>query len=232
MENTFEIISHHTYLSEICSIFATELTIMPTQSSIISKQISELDAGTVFFSSDLSDTGIKPSVIQKVLERETNAGKIMRLGQGIYYRPKVDDVYGLGVIYPSLEDVARRLAERDAVRIEPTGANAANLLGLSTQVPMNLCFLTDGRTKEIKMNNGRTLKFIHAPLKNFTFTNRTLMLLTFALKEIGKDHVLPEQTERIKKLLANIPLEQTKVDLKLMPAWIRNYILSFYDKVL
>ena len=202
---------------------------MPTQSSIISKQISGLEAGTVFFSSDLSDIGVKSSLIQKVLERETNAGRIMRLGQGIYYMPKVDDVYGLGIIYPSLEEIARRLAERDKVRIEPTGANAANLLGLSTQVPMNLCFLTDGSSKEIKMNNGRTLKFIHAPLKNFTFTNRTLMLITFALKEIGKDNILSEQTDRIRKLLANIPLEQTKVDLKLMPAWIRNYILTFYD---
>lgn len=217
------------YLSEICCIFATQLTIMPTQSSIISKQISGLEAGTVFFSSDLSDTGVKSSLIQKVLERETNAGRIMRLGQGIYYMPKVDDVYGLGIIYPSLEEIARRLAERDKVRIEPTGANAANLLGLSTQVPMNLCFLTDGSSKEIKMSNGRTLKFIHAPLKNFTFTNRTLMLITFALKEIGKDNILSEQTDRIRKLLANIPLEQTKVDLKLMPAWIRNYILTFYD---
>lgn len=205
---------------------------MPTQSSIISKQISGLEAGTVFFSSDLSDTGVKSPLIQKVLERETNAGRIMRLGQGIYYKPKVDDVYGLGVIYPSLEEIARRLAERDKVRIEPTGANAANLLGLSTQVPMNLCFLTDGSSKEIKMSNGRTLKFIHAPLKNFTFTNRTLMLITFALKEIGKDNIQPEQTDRIRKLLANIPLEQAKVDLKLMPAWIRNFILSFYDKVL
>lgn len=186
----------------------------------------------MFFSSDLSDTGVKSSLIQKVLERETNAGRIMRLGQGIYYMPKVDEVYGLGIIYPSLEEIARRLAERDKVRIEPTGANAANLLGLSTQVPMNLCFLTDGSSKEIKMSNGRTLKFIHAPLKNFTFTNRTLMLITFALKEIGKDNILPEQTDRIRKLLANIPLEQTKVDLKLMPAWIRNFILSFYDKVL
>lgn len=217
------------YLSEICCIFATQLTIMPTQSSIISKQISRLEAGTVFFSSDLSDTGVKSSLIQKVLERETNAGRILRLGQGIYYMPKVDDVYGLGIIYPSLEEIARRLAERDKVRIEPTGANAANLLGLSTQVPMNLCFLTDGSSKEIKMSNGRTLKFIHAPLKNFTFTNRTLMLITFALKEIGKDNILSEQTDRIRKLLANIPLEQTKVDLKLMPAWIRNYILTFYD---
>lgn len=216
-------------MSEICCIFATKLTIMPTQSSIISKQISGLEAGTVFFSSDLSDIGVKSSLIQKVLERETNAGRIMRLGQGIYYMPKVDDVYGLGIIYPSLEEIARRLAERDKVRIEPTGANAANLLGLSTQVPMNLCFLTDGSSKEIKMNNGRTLKFIHAPLKNFTFTNRTLMLITFALKEIGKDNILSEQTDRIRKLLANIPLEQTKVDLKLMPAWIRNYILTFYD---
>ena len=204
---------------------------MPTQSSIISKQISGLEAGTVFFSSDLSDTGVKSPLIQKVLERETNAGRIMRLGQGIYYKPKVDDVYGLGIIYPSLEEIARRLAERDKVRIEPTGANAANLLGLSTQVPMNLCFLTDGSSKEIKMSNGRTLKFIHAPLKNFTFTNRTLMLITFALKEIGKDNIQPEQTDRIRKLLANIPLEQAKVDLKLMPAWIRNFILSFYDKV-
>lgn len=205
---------------------------MTTYSNIVKQRISKMEKGTVFFPSDLSDTGVRPSVIQKTLERAAVADVIVRLGQGIYYVPKMDDKYGLGMLYPSYEVVAQRIAERDSCHIIPTGAYAANLLGLSTQVPMNLLYLTDGTSKSIKLKNGKVIKFKHTSPKRMSYKNRTLMMLVLALEDIGKDNITEEQTNRVKTLLYNIPLEQVKEDLHLMPAWIKDYILNFYEKIL
>jgi hypothetical protein len=196
----------------------------------VSAEIAGMTPGTVFFPSDLAKVGTKSTHVLKVLERETKAGTIIRLAQGVYYYPKTDDKYGLGVIYPSYEEVAERIAERDKVTIIPTGAYALNKLGFSTQVPMNLVYMTDGTSKTIKMGNGYTIKFVHTTQKNLAYKNRLLQMLVFALKDIGKDNVTEEQTARVRELLQNTPLEQLSDDLGLMPAWIKDFILKQYEQ--
>lgn len=196
----------------------------------ISTEIAGMTPGMVFFPSDLAKVGTKSSHVLKVLERETKAGTILRLAQGVYYYPKTDDKYGLGVIYPSYEEVAERIAERDKITIVPTGAYALNKLGFSTQVPMNLVYMTDGTSKTIKMSNGYSIKFVHTTQKNLAYKNRLLQMLVFALKDIGKDNITEEQTARVRTLLQNTPLEQIRGDLGLMPAWIKDFILKQYEQ--
>lgn len=197
----------------------------------ISLEIAGMTPGQVFFPSDLAKFGAKSSHVLKVLERATKAGTILRLAQGIYYYPKTDEKYGIGIIYPSYEEVAERIAERDKVTIVPTGAYALNKLGFSTQVPMNLVYMTDGTSKTIKMNNGYTIKFVHTSQKNFAYKNKLIQMLVLALKDIGKEHITEEQEIRIRVLLSNIPLEQISNDLGLMPAWIKDFILKQYEQV-
>ena len=197
----------------------------------VSMEIAGMTPGQVFFPSDFAKVGTKTSHVLKVLERATKAGIILRLAQGIYYYPKTDEKYGLGVIYPSYEEVAERIAERDKVTIVPTGAYALNKLGFSTQVPMNLVYMTDGTSKTIKMNNGYTIKFVHTSQKNFAYKNKLIQMLVLALKDIGKEHVTEEQEIRARELLSNIPLEQISNDLGLMPAWIKDFILKQYEQV-
>lgn len=196
----------------------------------ISTEIARMTPGMVFFPSDLAKVGTKTSHVLKVLERETKAGTILRLAQGVYYYPKADDKYGLGIIYPSYEEVAERIAERDKVIIVPTGAYALNKLGFSTQVPMNLVYMTDGTSKTIKMSNGYSIKFIHTTQKNLAYKNRLLQMLVFALKDIGKENITEEQEARVRSLLQNTPLEQIRDDLGLMPAWIKDLILKQYEQ--
>lgn len=196
----------------------------------VSTEIAGMTPGMVFFPSDLAKVGTKSSHVLKVLERETKAGTILRLAQGVYYYPKTDDKYGLGVIYPSYEEVAERIAERDKVTIVPTGAYALNKLGFSTQVPMNLVYMTNGTSKTIKMINGYSIKFVHTTQKNLAYKNRMLQMLVFALKDIGKDNITEEQTARVRTLLQNTPLEQIRDDLGLIPAWIKDFILKQYEQ--
>ena len=84
--------------------------------------------------------------------------------------------------------------------------------------------------KTIKMLNGYTIKFVHTTQKNLAYKNRLLQMLVFALKDIGKDNITGEQAQRTRELLQNLPLEQIKDDLGLMPAWIKDFILEQYEQ--
>ena len=184
--------------------------------------------GTILFASDFADAGERKT-INKAFERIALSGKIIRLARGIYCKPKVDTEFGFGVIYPSVDDVAQAIAQRDKCRIVPTGDTALNKLGLSTQVPMNAVYLTDGTPRRIKIYNGRGILFKHVVPKRLDFKSELIMLITFALQTLGQGNLSEEQFSRIKKLLSNEPKERISEDLKLIPGWIRSIILKMYE---
>lgn len=184
--------------------------------------------GTILFASDFADAGERKT-INKAFERIALSGKIIRLARGIYCKPKVDTEFGFGVIYPSVDDVAQAIAQRDKCRIVPTGDTALNKLGLSTQVPMNAVYLTDGTPRRIKIYNGRGILFKHVVPKRLDFKSELIMLITFALQTLGQGNLSEEQFSRIKQLLSNEPKERIYEDLKLIPGWIRSIILKMYE---
>jgi myosin-crossreactive antigen len=150
------------------------------------------------------------------------------LARGIYLYPKKDNI--LGVIYPDIETIAQEIAKRDNARIIPTGAQALNLLGLSTQVPLKVVFLTDSSPRTITINN-RTIKFKKTSPKNLAIKGHITGLAIQALKEIGKDKVTWEQIKIIKEQLKKEQLETLYHDMKLAPSWIADIfgdLLMYY----
>lgn len=194
----------------------------------IVNNIKKCGRESIFFPNSFVSYGDIKSV-SKSLERLTNDAVIIRLANGIYLYPKIDKELGLGVLYPSVEEVALQVAKRDKAHIAPTGAYAMNLLGLSTQVPMNVVFLTDGSPKKIKLGNNSVITFKHTVPKNLAFVNKTAQLATFALKEIGQSNVKDEHLKVLKQVFASINEKSIEADYKLMPAWIRKIIKSFYE---
>jgi recombinational DNA repair protein (RecF pathway) len=128
-----------------------------------------------------------------------------------------------------MDEIANAIAKRDKARIVPTGLHALNRLGLSTQVPMNFVYLTDGTPRRIKTGKGKGILFKHTAPKNLAFQNELAMLITFALKEITRERVAQEQLDKIKSLLQQAPKEQIMNDAKLMPAWIKSLIMKMYE---
>lgn len=194
----------------------------------IVNNIKKCGRGSIFFPNSFVSYGDIKSV-SKSLERLTNDAVIIRLANGIYLYPKIDKELGLGVLYPSVEEVALQVAKRDKAHIAPTGAYAMNLLGLSTQVPMNVVFLTDGSPRKIKLGNNKIITFKHTVPKNLAFVSKTAQLATFALKEIGQSNVKDEHLKVLKQVFASINEKSIEADYKLMPAWIRKIIKSFYE---
>jgi hypothetical protein len=195
----------------------------------ISQIIKYRKRGSIFFSADFVTKGSLASV-NKALSELTKSGVIVRLASGIYCRPMIDDAFGLGVIYPGIEEIAEAVAARDGARIIPTGAYAQNRLGLSTQIPMNAVFLTDGSPRRIKVYNGKGILFKRAAPRVFKFKSPLAMMLTLALKDIGERSLTAEQKSIVKYLILNESKELFIPDYPLMPEWIRLLIEKTYEE--
>ena len=184
--------------------------------------------GKIFFPSDFTSYG-EVKAVGKSLERLTSKGNIVRLARGIYTYPEIDTILGLGALMPSIEQIAETIARRDKARIVPTGIYAMNKLGISTQVPMNVVYLTDGAPRKINLGNGRSIQFKYTTPRNLAFTNPLAMLVTFALKEVGRDNVTDDISKQIKKVLLREQKDNILADEALMPAWIRTFIRQAYE---
>ena len=195
----------------------------------IIKNIAKRGRGKIVFPLDFASYGDSKTV-QKAFERLEDSEQLIRIARGIYCYPKIDKELGIGVLYPTFEEIASAIARRDKARIVPTGIYALNKLGLSTQLPMNVVYLTDGSPRKINLQGDRGILFKHTAKKNLAFQNRFAMLLTFALREIGESNLTEELLEKVKNLIKDVPLETLKKDFPLIPAWIRKIILSAYDE--
>jgi len=183
----------------------------------IEKAIKSKAKGLIILPSDFISYGSSEAV-RKALDRLENRKVILRVAHGIYVRPKISKLIGLQM--PTAEEVAESIAKRDRIRIVPTGIYALNALGLSTQVPMNIVFLTDGSPREIKIGK-RKIKFKKSTPKNLVSKGRICGLVIQALKEIGYGKVSNEEELKIINLLKKEEENVLIHDIALAPVWIQ-----------
>ncbi len=201
---------------------------MQSIESRIYTSVSKRGRGAIVTPLEFADYG-ESKAVQKAFERLAAAEKLIRIARGIYYYPKIDRALGMGVLYPTFEDIAAAIARRDKAKIVPTGVYALNKLGLSTQLPMNVVYLTDGSPRKVRLQGEKGIQFKHTAKKNLAFQNDFAMLLTFALREIGEDNLTEEQLAHVSQLIKAVPFEAIKKDFALIPAWIRKIILESYE---
>jgi hypothetical protein len=172
--------------------------------------------GSVIVPTDFLDLGSRQAV-GLALHRLAKKGAIRRLARGVYDFPKQHPV--LGTLSPSADAIAEALAGRDRTRLQPTGAYAANALGLSEQVPAKAVFLTDGPSRTVKIGP-MTIQLRRTTPRNMAAAGRLSGLLIQAFRDLGKDHVTTKHIEHLKRTL---PPEERRIllkDLKLAPAWM------------
>lgn len=183
--------------------------------------------GSVLFVSDFISYGNR-NAVNKALERLAEKGLMLRVARGIYCYPKIEKIYGLGPIPPSLEDIAEAMAKRDGAKIVPTGLYAQYQLGLTQQIPMNVVYLTNGISRTINVGEGKSIKFKHSSPRYFAIRSQLALLLTTALKDWKVENLTEEQISIIKTKLNESPRLQI-ADLKLMTSKIRELIISLYE---
>lgn len=153
------------------------------------------------------------------LHRLAKKGTIRRLARGIYDYPKQHPK--LGALSPSAETIAYALAGRDQARLQPAGAYAANILGLTEQVPAKAVFLTDSLSRTVKISP-MTIQLRQTTPRNMASAGRLSGLLIQAFRELGKDHITPARLEHLKRTLPSNTRRELLKDIKLAPTWMHS----------
>ena len=183
----------------------------------IKEYVLNAKRGQLIFPEDFTTYGSSEAV-RLALHRLEKESAITRIAQGIYVRPIISAI--IGEVLPAAEEVAKGIAKRDRIKIVPTGVYALNALGLSTQVPMNLVYLTDGAPRVIKIGK-RTIKFKKTTPKNLLAKGEISSLAIQALREIGSDRTTTDEEQKIIELLKKEDRSNLLHDIQLAPVWIK-----------
>lgn len=193
--------------------------------SAIKNRIIEHGPGWCFTPFHFSDLESNSSV-RKALSQLEKQKFIRRLARGLYDYPKTHKT--LGMIPADLNEAAKAIAEREGVCIQPAGAHAANLVGLSTQVPGRIVFITEAASRKIKIGNQEII-FKKTTRKNMLSAGTKEGLLIQALRYLGKDHIDQKVRNQISKFLKDSSKEEIKKNMKFAPVWIRSLVFEIME---
>ena len=153
--------------------------------SEIKQRIVRKGRGAIFAPSDFMDIGSRAGVDQ-ALSRLARQGMIRRLARGLYDYPKESPIFGL--LLPSPDDLAKAIARKSDYVLQWSPAMAANKLGLTTQVPAKVTYMTNGPTRTAKI--GRLeIRFRHSSPKTLVGAGQITGAVFQALRYVGKDRV-------------------------------------------
>jgi len=173
--------------------------------------------GWAFSQADFADLGSR-SAIDLALHRRKREGIIRRVIRGIYDYPR-DSKALRGPVSPDMDQVAHALARKFAWRIQPDGATAQNLLGLSTQVPARIVYLSDGPDRSYTV--GKTLlAFEHTALKEAGFKLPESRLIVQALKAYGENRITRKIIAQIRKKFDHTLRKRILIDTKTATGWV------------
>ena len=192
------------------------------------KRIYTSGRGWSFSKIDFLDYG-GDGAIRLALMRLEEEGTVRRILRGLYDYPKISTLLN-EPMGPDLDQVARALARKHGWRIQPSENTALNQLGLSTQVPAQAVYLSDGPGKTYEIGK-RKLIFKKRALKESGFKHRESELVVQALKALGRDRI---DSETRNKLAGALPAETWKKmirDTKTAPAWVHEIILGIAEEL-
>lgn len=190
---------------------------MQTMRDQIVARIERLGEGKAFSAKDFLDIASR-TMIDVTLADLALDGKIRRVRRGLYDMPRVNPSLG-GKLSPDIDEAARAIARSQRWKIVPEGAWAANLLGLSTQVPAKIIYLTDGPNNEVPIGR-RSIYFKHARPKAMAGLEGKFALVVQALRHLGKESVGPREIATLRAALS--PAEKRKLvkDTRFGVDWI------------
>ncbi len=197
---------------------------MNTSHSVADKIVTSLRGrgrGYVFNSADFGDLASRWA-LDKALSRLAQQGVIRRLAYGLYHFPRVNPKLG-GVLNPLADAVAQAVARKTDSRVIPSGVMAANVLGVSTQVPAKAIYLTDGPTRHIRYGS-QTIIFKHATPRTMAVSGRTSAIVFQALRYAGREGMTDKMIHKIGRELSARDKQVLKKDMRHAVAWMRPFL--------
>lgn len=177
--------------------------------------------GWAFSSSDLAGRFARQQ-IDNALSDLAETNKIRRVARGLYDYPRFSDLLQK-TLSPDIDQVANAYARKFNWRIEVSGDSALNLLGLSTQIPAQYIYLSDGPSKSYDVM-GVQLTFKKSSLKDIGFKHRESTLIVQALKALGKEHLSESVFAKIREQIDAKSFAKILRDTQGSTGWIYDAI--------
>lgn len=187
----------------------------------VMKRVRASGRGSVFTPSDFLTVAARSSVDQ-ALSRLVKGGQLRRLARGLYDFPKLHPK--LGALSPAPDDVAHALARETGSQVQIAGARAANALGLSTQVPAQSTYLTDGPSRRVVLGK-RIVDLRHASPKHLIAPGSPAGTVVQALRHVGPIRAADVAQVAARRLSANDKKTLASTALQ-APAWMRPTLVS------
>ena len=187
----------------------------------IMKRVRAKGRGWVFTPKHFVDFGTRGSV-DMALSRLAQAGAIRRIGRGLYDYPQLHDK--LGALTPDAEMIAQAVSAQSGDRLAPSAAAVANRLGLSTQVPARLSYVTSGRTR-VRLAAGRSVTLKHSCAPVLSDASDAANGIVQILAGLGRNKV---DADAISQLAARLDGKDLQALLKgraAMPGWMGDAVL-------
>lgn len=187
----------------------------------VMKRVRASGRGSVFTPSDFLTVATRSSVDQ-ALSRLVKGGQLRRLARGLYDFPKLHPK--LGPLSPAPDDVAHALARETGSQVQIAGARAANALGLSSQVPAQSTYLTDGPSRRVVLGK-RVVDLRHASPKHLIAPGSPAGTVVQALRHVGPVRAADVAQVAARQLSANDKKTLASTALQ-APAWMRPTLVS------
>lgn len=198
-------------------------------SEIVKKKITKFKRGHIFSADNIHVEG-SLLAINKSLSRLADEGKIHRIQNGVYYKPQYSRFIKGKTLPPNINEVIRVITKRNNETIQIHGAVAANRLGLSTQVPMNKVFHTNGISREIIVG-GSKVKFIHTEnSKLLQYAGTKVGWAISALFYLGKELVNEVVIQQIASHLTEVEFE--KLVQANLTGWMKEILARVHNETI
>lgn len=193
----------------------------------IAELLSRAEPGEVFVSSDFAETGSANSV-RKALSRLVEAGELERPMRGLYRKPRRNAFLDKGVP-ASPDEIAEALARKFEWNIAPYGDTALNRLGVDSQVPSVVRYVSDGPYRTYQYGP-YTIEFRHTANRDLSRLSPIAATVVQALKALGKDGVTESELNIISSQLDDAQMEKLISETRNATSWVRAAVRDMQKK--
>ena len=185
-------------------------------------------SGAVFVPTDFLDLGTR-SAVDAALGRLTASSSIRRIGRGVYDFPKAHSRFGLRA--PSVDAVAHAIARSNREAICHSPATAANMLGVSTQVPARATYLTDGtnRVFSVDLGGGRGFDITFKRSRRTAGADTKAGLVLRALSFLGRDGIEDSTVRQLRAALSDSDVRELARLRSGAVGWMQSTISKLVD---
>jgi hypothetical protein len=191
---------------------------------ILERKIKHSPKGKLFILSDFDSIADYNSIKTNV-RNLVKDGVLEKVFSGIYMKPNYSELLEV-YLQPDIYELARTYARKFNWIITPSGSTALNVLGLDTQVPARMNFISTGPTRRITFGN-REILFRHKVLRDSNYSEPTALLIEGlkTYKKIhGEDAITNEILQTINKRITEEQFYSIEKELVNTRAWIRDCV--------